>query len=113
VPGAGRPGDPLWFVIGFAIGVIPGIYFHQLWAGVGIGIVLGGAFGLIRADIRNKNVGRVAPARFAIGVVIGLVCGFCLHYLGLGWLPGIGLGLAFGLFLGAAIGTNNQTSRRG
>jgi hypothetical protein len=41
VPGVGRPGDPLWFVIWFAIGVIPGIYFHRLWVGVALGIVLG------------------------------------------------------------------------
>src|SRR5439155_17699897 len=51
--GGGRPADPLWSAIGFAIGVIPGIYFHQVGAGLGIGIALGGAFGLMRADAKR------------------------------------------------------------
>ena len=54
MPGAGRPADPLKFAIGFTIGVVPGIYFHQFAAGVGIGLALGVALGPIGADIRNK-----------------------------------------------------------
>jgi hypothetical protein len=53
MPGTGRPGDPLWMAIGFAIGVIPGIYFHQSYAGLGIGIALAVAFGRIREDKRR------------------------------------------------------------
>jgi len=110
MPGAGRPGDPLWGAIGFAIGVIPGIYFHQVWAGLGIGLALAVAFALIREDIRQGYRRPTDPLRFAIGLGIGLVGGLWLHYLGLGWSLGMGLGLAFGLFLGAAIGSGPPES---
>jgi hypothetical protein len=39
MPGAGRPGDPLWMAIGFAIGVIPGICFTRFmpdWGSVSL-----------------------------------------------------------------------------
>jgi len=101
----GRPGDPLWTAIGFLIGVIAGICLHQLWAGVGIGMALGVAFGLISED-RKRGYRRPAdPLWFVIGVSVGLVAGVILHYLGLSWGLGLGLGLALVLFLGAVAGT--------
>ena len=112
MPGAGRPGDPLWFAIGFAIGIAPGIYFHQLGLGVGLGLVLGGTFGLVRADIKNKYTRPVDPLWFAIALAIGLLAGLWLRYLGLGWRLGIGLGLALGFVLGAVLGTVRADHRR-
>ena len=56
MPGTGRPGDPLWMAIGFASGVIPGIWLHQVYAGLGIGMALAIAFGRIRED----SVGSIA-----------------------------------------------------
>ena len=112
MPGAGRPADPFWVAVGFAIGVVPGIYFHQLGAGFGIGIALGGALGLIREDMRRGYRRPADPLWFAIGLAIGLLGGVGLHYLGLGWKLGIGLGLALGLFLGAAMGTIRADLRR-
>ena len=85
MPGGGRPADPLWSAIGFAIGIAPGIYFHQLGLGVGLGIVLAGAFGLVRADIKNKYTRPADPLWFAIGLAIGILGGLWLHFLGLGW----------------------------
>jgi hypothetical protein len=111
MPGTGRPGDPLWMAIGFAIGVIPGIYFHQVYAGLGIGLALAVAFGLIREDKRRGYRRPTDPTRFMIGLGIGLLGGVWLHYLGLGWGLGMGLGLAFGLFLGAAIGVSRADTR--
>jgi hypothetical protein len=112
MPGAGRPGDPLWGAIGFSIGVIPGIYFHEVYAGLGIGLALAVAFALIREDIRRGYRRPTDPTRFIIGLGIGLLGGVWLHYLGLGWRLGMGLGLAFGLFLGAAIGVSYADTRR-
>ncbi|MFZ0955441.1 MAG: hypothetical protein WAN60_03800 [Candidatus Sulfotelmatobacter sp.] len=111
MPGAGRPGDPLWGAIGFAIGVIPGIYFHQVYAGLGIGLALAVAFALIREDMRRGYRRPTDPTRFMIGLGIGLLGGVCLHYLELGWRLGMGLGLAFGLFLGAALGVSRADTR--
>ena len=105
MPGGGRTADPLWSAIGFAIGIAPGIYFHQLGLGVGLGIVLAGAFGLVRADIKNKYTRPADPLWFAIGLAIGILGGLWLHFLGLGWGLGIGLGLVLGLVLGAVLGT--------
>jgi hypothetical protein len=112
MPGAGRPADSLWFAIGFAIGIAPGTYFHQLGFGVCLGLVLGGAVGLIRADIKNKYTRPADPLWFAIGLAIGLLAGLWLHYLGLAWRLGVGLGLALGLFLGAVLGTIRADLRR-
>src|SRR5271169_2266229 len=112
MPGQGRPGDPLWFAIGFLLGAVPGIYFHQVGAGVGFGLALGVAFGLIRED-RRRGIRRPAdPLWFAIGFVIGLLCGVGLHYLGLTWNFGVGLGLALGLVFGAVAGTIRADRRR-
>jgi small basic protein len=111
MPGAGRPGDPLWMAIGFAIGVIPGICFHQVYAGLGIGLALAVAFGLIREDMRRGYRRPTDPTRFTIGLAIGLLGGVWLHYLGLGWRLGMGLGLAFGFFLGATIGVSRANTR--
>ena len=73
MPGAGRPGDPLWFAIGFAIGILPGFYFHQVGLGAVLGLVLGGTLGLIRADA-TKNYRRPAdPLWFATGLFIGIL----------------------------------------
>ena len=55
MPGAGRPGDPLWFAIGFAIGFLPGLYYHQIGLGVALGLTLGAAFALIREDRKRKD----------------------------------------------------------
>ena len=112
MPGVGRPGDPLWFAIGFAIGVIPGIYFHQFGVGLALGIVLGGAFGLIREDIRTDNRRPASPLWFVIGLGIGVLVGLYLWHLGLGWKLGIGLGVALGAFLGAVMGTDREDIRR-
>jgi hypothetical protein len=112
MPGQGRPGDPLWFAIGFLLGVIPGVYFHQLGAGLGIGFALGVAFGLIREDRRRGNRRPADPLWFAIGLGVGLAGGVWLHYLGLTWSLGLGLGLVLGLFLGAVLGTIRADRRR-
>ena len=101
----GRSGDPLWAAIGFAIGVIPGIYFHQIGAGLGIGFALGVAFGLIREDIRNNNRRPADPLWFVIGLGIGMLGGLYLYHLGLTLKLGIGLGIAIGVVLGATMGT--------
>jgi hypothetical protein len=105
MPGAGRPGDPVWLAIGMVIGIVPGIYFHQLWAGLAIGFVLGGALALIRADAKRNYTRPADPLWFAIGLAVGVLGGIGLHYMGLGWKLGIGLGLALGLTLGAVMGT--------
>jgi hypothetical protein len=112
MPGVGRPGDPLWAAIGFAIGVIPGIYFHQIGLGTALGIALAVAFGLIREDIRNNNRRPADPLWFAIGPVIGILGGLYLWHLGLGWKLGIGLGAALGACLGAVMGTARADIRR-
>ena len=111
MPGTGRPGDPLWMAIGFASGVIPGIWFHQVYAGLGIGMALAIAFGRIREDKRRLYRRPTDPTRFMIGLGIGLLGGAWLHSLGLGWSLGMGLGLAFGLFLGAALGVSRALNR--
>jgi len=111
MPGAGRPGDPLWAAIGFAIGILPGIYFHQIGLGLALGIVLS-ALGLIREDIRNNNRRPADPLWFAIGLGIGILVGLYLWHLGLGWRLGIGLGIATGVVLGATIGTIRADIRR-
>jgi len=105
MPGAGRPGDPLWFAIGFVLGAIPGIYFHQLVAALGVGFALGVALALIRGDAKRGYTRPTDPLWFAIGLAIGLLGGLWLHYLGLSWPLGMGLGLALGLFFGAFLGT--------
>jgi hypothetical protein len=92
--------------------MIPGIYFHQLGMGVALGIVLGGAFGLIREDRRRGYRRPVDPLWFGIGLLTGLGAGVCLHFLGLSWELGLALGLAFGLFLGAVAGTIRADQRR-
>jgi hypothetical protein len=51
--GTGRPGDPLWAAIGFALGVAPEIYLRQFRLGRSVGLVLAIACGLIREDIRR------------------------------------------------------------
>lgn len=112
MPGAGRPADPLWTSIGFLIGIIPGIYFHQLGMGVALGIVLGGALGLIREDRRRGYHRPIDPLWLCIGVLVGLGAGFGLHFLGFTWRLGLGLGLALGLFLGAVAGTVRADRRR-
>ncbi|MGB6385403.1 MAG: hypothetical protein WBD25_08260 [Terriglobales bacterium] len=112
MPGAGRPGDPFWAAIGFAIGVIPGIYFHQIGLGLALGIVLGGAFGLIREDIRTNNRRPADPLWFVIGLVIGILGGLYLYHLGLTLRLGISLGVALGVFLGAVMGTARSDARR-
>jgi len=83
MPGTGRPGDPLWMAIGFAIGVIPGIWLHQVYAGLGIGMALAIAFGRIREDKRRLYRRPTDPTRFVIGLGIGLLGGDWLHSLGL------------------------------
>ena len=55
MPGVGRSADPLWFAIGFAIGLLPGFYFHQIGLGLALGIVLGGTFGLVAADAKKRR----------------------------------------------------------
>ena len=55
MPGTGRPGDPLWFAIGFGGGVIFGICVHQIWAGLAMGVVVGVALALIREDAKRKK----------------------------------------------------------
>jgi len=112
MPGQGRPGDPLWTAIGFLIGVIPGVVFHQVGLGLCLGLVLGGAFGLIREDLKRGYRRPADPLWFVIGLTIGLAGGVCLHYLGLSWRMGIGLGLALGLVLGAVAGTIRADRRR-
>jgi hypothetical protein len=112
MPGTGRPGDPLWSAIGFLIGIIPGIYFHQFGMGVTLGIVLGGALGLIREDKRRGYRRPADPFWFAIGLAVGLGGGVCPHYLGLSWRLGLGLGLALGLVFGAVAGTIRADRRR-
>ena len=112
MPGQGRPADPLWTAVGLALGVIPGIYFHQIGAGLGIGIALGAALGLIREDKRRGYHRPADPLWFAIGLLIGLAAGVWLHFLGLTWRLGLGLGLALGCFLGAVAGTIRADRRR-
>jgi hypothetical protein len=112
MPGAGRPADPLWTAIGLLLGIISGIYFHQIWAGVAIGFVLGGALGLIREDRRRGYHSPADPLWSGIGLLVGLGAGFGLHFLGLTWRLGLGLGLALGLFLGAVAGTVRTDWRR-
>ena len=112
MPGTGRPADPLWFAIGFVFGAIPGIYFHQLVASLGIGLAVGVAFGLIRADAKRGYTRPADPLWFTIGLGIGLLGGLWLHHFGLGWLLGMGLGLAFGLLLGAFLGTARADHRK-
>ena len=103
--GGGRPADPIWFATGFLIGVIPGIYLHQLGLGLAIGMALGGALGLIREDMRRGYRRPGDPLWFCGGLTVGLGVGVWLHYLGLSWRMGLGLGFAVGLFLGAVAGT--------
>lgn len=112
MPGAGRPADPLWSAIGFLVGIIPGIYLHQLGMGVALGIVLGGALGLIREDRRRGYHRPADPLWFAIGLFVGLGAGVFLHFLGLTWRLALGLGLALGLLLGAVAGTIRGDRRR-
>jgi O-antigen/teichoic acid export membrane protein len=112
MPGAGRPGDPLWTAIGFMIGIVPGIYFHQIGAALGIGIALGVALGLIREDRRRGYRRPADPLWFCIGLLIGLGAGVCLHFLGLRWFPSLALGLALGLVFGAVAGTIRADRRR-
>ena len=110
--GVGRPADPLWTAIGLAIGVIPGIYFHQISAGLGIGVALGVALGRIREDKRRGYSRPADPLWFAIGLVIGLGGGVWVHYLGLTWALSILLGLALGVVFGAVAGTIRADRRR-
>lgn len=112
MPGVGRPADPLWVGIGISLGVIPGIYFHQLSAGLGIGVALGIAFGLIREDMKRGKGSPVDPLWFVIALAIGLLAGLWLHHLGLNWPLGIALGLVFGAVLGAVSGTIRADRRR-
>ena len=55
MPGAGRAADPLWSGVGFAIGFLPGIYFHQIGLGTALGVVLAAALGLIAKDRKNSR----------------------------------------------------------
>jgi hypothetical protein len=112
MPGHGRPADPLWTAIGFLIGVIPGIVYHQLGLGLCLGGLLGGAFGLIREDRKRGYSWPSHPLWFVVGLMLGMAGGVGLHYLGLSWPMGIGLGLALGLVLGAVAGTI-RPDRRG
>jgi hypothetical protein len=112
IPGQGRPADPLWFAFGLALGVLPGIYFHQRWAGAAIGLVLGGALGLIRRDKRSGYRRPADPIWFLAGVLFGLASGVALHFLGLAWPLGLGLGAVLGLFLGAVAGTIRADRRQ-
>jgi hypothetical protein len=112
MPGVGRRGDPLWFAIGLVLGVVPGIYFHQIGPGLALGFVLGGALSLIRADARNGYRRPADPLWFLIGLAVGVIVGIWLHYLGLSWTLGIGLGIALGLFLGAVVGTIRADQKR-
>jgi hypothetical protein len=108
----GRPADPLWSAIGFLLGIIPGIYFHQLGMGVALGIVLGGALGVIREDKRRGYRRPVDSLWVCIGLLIGLAGGVGLHFLGLTWLLGLGLGVALGLVFGAVAGMARADRRR-
>ena len=56
MPGTGRPGDPLWMAIGFAIGVIPGIWLHQVYAGLGSGWL----WRLLSDEFERASVGSIA-----------------------------------------------------
>jgi len=51
-----RPADPLWFLIGLAIGLGGGIWMHYLglsWVmGIGLGLVLGLVLGVVAGTIR-------------------------------------------------------------
>jgi asparagine N-glycosylation enzyme membrane subunit Stt3 len=112
MPGVGRRADPRWAAIGFVIGAIPGIYFHQVAAGLGIGMALGVAFGLIREDIRNKNTRPADPLWFLVGLLIGILGGVYLYHVGLGLGLSLGLGIALGVMLGAVTGTVRADLRR-
>jgi small basic protein len=81
------------------------MFLHQLGLGLALGIVLGGAFGLIREDMRRGYRRPADPLWFLIGLASGLLVGVGLHYLGLTWRFGLGLGLALGLVFGAVAGT--------
>jgi hypothetical protein len=110
--GAGRPADPLWTGIGFLVGIIPGIYFHQWGAGTAVGIVLGGALGLVREDKRRGYRRPANPLWFAIGFLIGFALGISLHALGLTLGLSIFLGVALGVVFGALAGTARADRRR-
>jgi len=112
MPGQGKPGDPLWFAIGLVSGVIPGLYFHQIWAGVAVGLVLGGAFGLIREDKRRGLHRPADPLRFGVGFLIGFTIGISLRFLGLSWGLSIFAGAALGVVFGAVAGTARADRRR-
>ena len=112
MPGQGRPADPFWTAVGLASGVIPGIYFHQIGAGLGIGVALGVALGLIREDRRRGYRRHADPLWFCIGLLIGLGGGVWLHFLGLTWPLSILLGLALGAVFGAVAGTIRADRRR-
>ena len=112
MPGIGRPVNPVWLGVGAVIGAVLGIYLHQLWAGLAIGAVLAGALSLIREDARRGYRRPFDHVWFVFGLAIGLIGGVGLHYLGLDWKLGLGLGLAAGLFIGAAVGTIREDTRR-
>jgi hypothetical protein len=112
MPGSGRSADPLWFAIGFVVGLAPGLYFHQFAVGAGVGLVLGGACGLIREDIRKGYRRPASFLWFLIGLAIGLSGSFWLHSAGLSWRLSLGLGLALGLVFGSTLGTWRADARQ-
>jgi hypothetical protein len=113
MPGTGRPGDPLWFAAGFAAGILPGIYFHQIRLGAVLGFVLGGALALIRKDAKSGLTRAVDPLWFIIGTTSATVPIFGFHHFGLSWKLSGFLGCFIGIVLGVIMATIRADMRRG